>query len=485
MRVGKCDTIRSLNESVRLHLDKGELNHSLRLIHDFVVRIFTEPLCTSLVAGSKTLDDLCSHIGKRNLAAVKRNLEFANPQSEKPIVVYVVTKLQKSGGHTRVIEDFIKAQPWARHTVLSTELQGRSDADYFMNVLGKVAQVSFESARKQDNYQQRLTWLQIRLLEIRPSKIYLLNHHQDSVSVAAIQPEMGFETCFYHHGDHHLCLGVYLQHVDHIDPHPMGYHNCRNDLGIDNIYMPLIVEDKGERTSNSEFMHDGFLTTCTAARSNKIEIPYFVSYLEMVPELLNATGGRHIHIGRLSPWALFRIRRGLKRLGVHPNRFKYIPWVPSVWKALHEYRVDLYIASFPYGGGLTLIEAMGAGIPVVLHRHTYSRVLGGIDIAYAKAFKWRDPEQLLKICANVSVEQLRQHSQLARLQYVNFHRPQILVEILAPGGNMDTSPPGLSDEFKTQQDEFAAWIESQISLSHLVRRWIYRHALFLRNKLFG
>ena len=43
------------------------------------------------------------------------------------------------------------------------------------------------------------------------------------------------------------------------------------------------------------------------------------------------------------------------------ERFIYMPWVPSVWKTLHDCRVDLYIASFPYGGGLTLIEAMGAG----------------------------------------------------------------------------------------------------------------------------
>ncbi len=58
---------------------------------------------------------------------------------------------------------------------------------------------------------------------------------------------MKLDASFYHHGDHHLCLGVYLSHLEHIDPHPMGYHNCRDALGIDNTYIPLTVDDKGDR----------------------------------------------------------------------------------------------------------------------------------------------------------------------------------------------------------------------------------------------
>lgn len=480
---GKYESVYTLKARVSELVEVGDLDRALALIHDFAERIITEPLCTSLVFGSKVLDRLCQRIGEENFTAIRREAANTIPiQNNQPVVCYIVTKLQKSGGHTRVIADFIRARPEARHVLLSTELGGRSEADYLMNEPARRADITIDLAPK-GSYHRKLTWLQKRLVESHPVKVYLFNHHQDSVAVAAIVPEMGLDGSFYHHGDHHLCLGVYLSHLDHIDSHPMGYDNCRDVLGISNSYIPLTVDDKGMRPLDWPFLSDGMPTTCTAARSNKIEMPYFVSYLDLVPQLIKATGGRHIHIGRLTPWALFNIRRRLKCFGIQPERFIYTPWVPSVWRALHEYRVDLYISSFPYGGGLTLIEAMGAGVPVVLHRHIFSRVLSVIDLSYPEAFRWRYPEELIDYCSRLKPENLEEQSLLGRRQYEQFHTWEIFKDAVADSGKMIV-PSNLPTSFSPQADEWACWVENQLSLERLVKRGIYRLFRSVRAQFF-
>jgi len=467
-------SIYSITKVVHHLIDIGDVDQALRLIHDLVDRIITEPLCTSQVFGSKKLDDLCQRIGNASFTEINNKEDLGkSSHQEKTVIVYIVTKLQKSGGHTRVIEDFIRSQPDTDHIILSTELNGQSDTDYLMSGLAMHPSIVFEAAPKA-SYKKRLSWLQGRLLTLFPKKVYLFNHHQDSVAVAAIQPEMNLDASFYHHGDHHLCLGVYLSHLEHIDFHPMGYHHCRDELGIDNTYIPLTAEDKGCRSAESSYCHDGVLTTCTAAKSNKIEIPYFVSYLELIPRLLEATGGRHIHIGRLTPWALFKIRRGMKRYGLRSDQFIYTPWVPSVWEALQSYRVDLYIASFPYGGGLTLIEAMGAGVPVVLHRHLFSRVLSGIELAYPEAFSWRSPDELLNYCAAVTPVDLEKAGHLGRKHYEKFYSEKNLPEWLN-GVVCDRPIPGdLSASFFVESDEWAFWAERQLTIRRVLSRAIYR-----------
>ncbi len=471
----------SFVDDVRSKIQEGQLDLALRMIHDVVERIITEPLCTSQVYGSQGLDQLCQEIGSRSLSEHAGSFCRDERQDPQSVFAYVVTKLQKSGGHTHVIRDFIKARPHARHVVLSTELAGASDKSYVMHELGMVARVSFE-APVRGGFVARLSWLQRRLVEIGPDRTYLFNHHQDSVAAAAIQPEMGLNASFYHHGDHHLCLGVYLSHLEHIDPHTTGYHHCRDTLGIDNCYVPLTVNDSGDRPDSIGFMKNGNLTTCTAARSNKIEIPYFISYLDVIPKLLNATGGTHVHIGRLTPSALHRIRRGLKLLGINKDRFIYCRWTPSVWKALHKYGVDLYVASFPYGGILTMIEAMGAGVPVALHHHMYSRVLSGVDIGHPAAFGWRYPEELVAYCVGRTPDKLAQDGRDARAHYERFHRSEILEERLNGREVEGGRPPALKSGFSPEPSEWVVWAEKQLSCRRVVRRAAYRLFRNIRRK---
>ena len=450
----------------------GDLNGGLRAISDFVERIITEPLCTAQVFGSKVLDELSQRIGATSLAEVcNGGFESRLQEIDATVVVYIVSRLQRSGGHTRVLEEFVQARPRVKHVILSTEICGASDADYIAKNLVYRAGVVFERAPRRKNYLQRLSWLQSSLLRLRPAKVYLLNGHQDSVAVAAVQPAMKLNVSFYHHCDHHLCLGIYVPHFKHIDPHPMGFYNCRDVLGIDNVYIPLTVGDRGGRSHG--FMSGGVLTTCTAARSNKVEAPYFLSYCELVPQLLRVTGGKHVHIGHLTPWARYRIFRELRRHGVERDRFIYIPWVSSVWQSLQDHQVDLYVSSFPYGGGLTSIEAMGAGIPLALHRHIFSRLLGGGDLAYPTAFSWRYPSELFDYCASLTVSKLEEASRLGREWYEKHHDQSILRNILDNDLDFPWADKPAGD-YSIAYDEWAVWMERQVSIRRVLGRAVYR-----------
>ena len=467
-------SLRALIGRVENAIDQGQINFSLRIIHDFVERIVTEPLCTSLVFASRDLDKLCMQIGRRNLSCLGERQEEPWPRrTSRPRIAYVVSRLQRSGGHSRLVQDFIRAQPEKEHLILSTGIGGPSDEDYLSKEFADDDSVRFMAAPHMD-LQSRLTWLQRMLVGSQPEHVYLLNHHQDSVAVAALVPQLGLIGSFLHHGDHHLCLGVHLEHLTHVDLHPMGYHYCRNELGIDNRYLPLTFEDKHFVPLQTEFVNGGHLTTATAARSNKVEIPYYVSYLDTIPRVLKATGGRHIHIGKLTPWALSRMRVQMRKYGIPEDRLIYIEWTSSVWKSLQEHEVDVYIASFPYGAGLTLIEAMGAGVPVIMHQHMYSRVLSGLELAYPDAFRWADPELLLSHLAALEPERLEREKRLSRQRYKTFHRPEILSAYLCNPDSMKLPIPPLTSEFNPRYDEWAAWAESQLSFSRLVYRFLYR-----------
>jgi glycosyltransferase involved in cell wall biosynthesis len=429
------------------------------------------------------LDDLCFRAGCANLKAIsslRSDVQFA--MKGRARIAYVVSRLQNSGGHLRLILDFIRSQPDKDHIIYATGVAGPSDERFLAETLGRCGNARFVAAPR-GSFGVRLNWLQNALRACRPEHAYLFNHHQDSVAVAALVPGLGVPGSFCHHGDHHLCLGVHLEHLTHIDFHPMGYHYCRNELGIYNRYLPLTFEDQGEASVRATFGSGVSLTTATVARSNKVEIPYYVSYLELIPKVLKVTGGRHLHIGRLTPWAIRRMRSKMRELGISQDRLIYIEWTASVWKALQEHEVDVYIASFPYGAGLTLIEAMGAGIPVIMHQHIYSRVLSGLELAYPEAFHWADPNALLDHLGVLGCRELREEGLIARHWYETYHRPEVLRAYLRDPECSNFPVPPLATDFKPRLDEWAAWVESQLSFPRLAYRSVYRLGRRIRSWL--
>lgn len=472
-------SIAQFQDKVKAHLSEGNLDASLSSIERLVNQIFCEPINTAQIFGSKLLDDLCQEIGLQNLCKLQSNIDLFLDNTKQDaklqnVVVYVVSKLQASGGHTAVLADIIRLAPHSHSIILVTGVGGVTDHQAIQYRFDAIPNVTIEYAPR-GKCLDKLNWIQKRFLALKPADVWLFNHHQDSVAIAAVQPNAGYQLHFYHHGDHHLCLGVHLDYADHVDIHPMGYHYCRDKLNIkNNRYLPMSVKDLGGRPDSLKFKSGSNFITCTAAGFNKVEVPYFIQYVDVIPALIHASGGKHIHIGRLTKIALRKIRNGLHQLGLSESSFIYIPFVSSVWKALHDYQVDMYVTSFPYGGARTLIEAMGAGMPIAIHSHCTSRLLGTFDMVYEGALIWRNPNELYEYVRNVDIATLSSHSKMARSRYLAYHSEDIVISALADNAAPLSATP-LYDGYMPDNLQQALDISNQVSCIGAIRRFLYRN----------
>lgn len=441
----------------------------LALIERFVDYLFCEPLTVGCIYGSRDLDDLCQQIGRRNLEICGI---AKPPDSSSDVAVYIASKLQASGGHTAAMLDVIRLSPKRRSIILVTGVCGRTDYQAIKRRLGEVSGVELIKVPP-GGHLQKLTWIQVYLQKIKPSMVWLFNHHQDSVAIAAVQPNRGYHLNYYHHGDDRLCLGVCLGFGSHYDISPINYSRCREYVGLqNNKYLPLTATDFLVVTGTFEKESAG-LVTCTAAGFNKVEVDYVVQYVDVIPRLLSITGGRHIHIGRLTLIARWRIRRLMRHLGVPSKSFVYIPHVHSVWRALQEHQVDLYIASFPYGGGKTMVEVMGAGVPIIIHRNITDRMIGGLDMVYDGAPSWCGPEELYQLLTQVDHQFIHKHGNLSRAWYVKFHSPEIIKALLVdPDASMEI--PSLKPNYEADPLLRAFQLAREVSIIGVLKRQLWR-----------
>lgn len=413
----------SFVQTVEDLIQRNDLDLALREIQIYVLKVITNPNNTGKIFDSPELDFLCKKIGHQSFEKIKQEAK-KGAMPDKGAALILASRLQTSGGHTRVIEEFLRNLPHEKKVVIVTELPARSDRNYIETRWGSLGvQVHWIT---RGNHAKKLSALQHKILEINPTDIFIFNHHEDSIAVAAVSIPLKSKLYFYHHADHHLCLGLHIKGSKHIDIHAFGFNNCRNNLGIkDNIYVPLIAHDHGDRPSK-DFLKNGRLVTCTAAGKNKVELGHDPDYVEVIPLLLAHTKGKHVHIGKLSAYARLKIKVLLYRLGVNLNSFVYIPWVPSVWDALHQHQVDLYLSSFPITGGKTLVEALGSGTPIAIYNHPTSRLLSGQDMVYPEAHVWTRPEELFSYCSNLTTSDLIKQSQLARRHYEMYYDETLL-----------------------------------------------------------
>ncbi len=379
--------------------------------------------------GSKCLDKYTNCIGSLALGLIP------NYKQEKlfddSLVIYLATEVYELGGHTRVMLDFIHAQPKSRHILILTNTlnktkESQKTALSWFEVLG-VEVVWLEDQL----LLARLLKIQSLLIAQKPSKVFLLNHHQDAVLVAGCQPGLAKHFIYYHHCDHAFALGMYVSHFEHVDLSPKVFHTCREKLGLNNYYLPLAIQDRNNIDRKVSFFQSGSLRTASSGMSLKYISSDPEDYFYMIAIRLAELPGTHIHIGYIEDNIKYRLQKLCIERGVDLARVICIPWVESLWDALYEWNVDVYIPSFPLGGGRAAIEVMGAGIPIAVRDLKQLNELNGIDIFYPEVYRWSHIDELIKLLRGLNNLCLSKASKNARRWYEKSHQFHQLEQSLA------------------------------------------------------
>jgi tetratricopeptide (TPR) repeat protein len=409
----------AFESSIERLIEAGEFDSALAALRALVEAVIHDPAATGSVLRSSTLDAICQRIGAISLDYVRsENLcpPRAEPQAE---VIILATELHNIGGHSRVVEDIIRALPDKRVLILLS--------DFFCSeyefALDRFTALGVEVRRpERGQYVEHLAWTQMQLACHPDAQVMVFNHHADVAAIAAIQPDLNREVLFCHHGDHHLCLGASLSWTRHVDLFAAHCVDCRG-AGLAAEFWPLSVEDPGARPHEArDFVAAGQLLSCSSGHDAKFLTPYPFHYWDLLPQLLKASEGKHVHIGPLSEEVLTAIHQGLASEGIEAQRFTHISWVDNLGQTLKQLGVDLYIGSFPIGGSRACIEAMAAGIPVITHRHMLYPILGSDGaVGDTQIWSWASPADLLNLVAQATPETLARQAQHGRDCYLRYN----------------------------------------------------------------
>jgi hypothetical protein len=450
----------------------GRLSRALDLISEIVSDVINDEGSFARVFSSRHLDQTCLNLG--------RGLRAGEPEARDPDrAVFLVTALYQSGGHSRVLLDIARADPCKAITVLITNRHHDFPKGDFESVLSRIGagdRLAVEVAPFEDAA-GRLRWLQERLSTLRPTRTYLLQHNQDSVCIAAAQPELVGDLFYIHHCNTSLALGVHIPHATHVDLAPKVFYHCRDNEGLSENVVWAMAPDVPCHRGDRPFLTGGKLKTCTCGTPNKFDaghlreqIPYSIKYADIVPVILSQSQGIHFHIGTLSEPMLQEISDRLAHQGISPSQFVHIPYVPDLAAALLEHEIDAYIGSFPHGGGRATVEAMGAGLPLILHSNYRTAFFSPLTEAYEGAMSWRTPDELAHQLGQLTEQDLKSHSGKARRHFEKNYSHELLCKNIREGVAPDATamPPRpiyYPDMLQAYLDEQSA-LESRLSRLH-------------------
>lgn len=413
-----------LEIAVTGRVSSGDLDGALHMLTAGCAPLWAKTRAVGHIAASEPLDALCLTIGAEVLATMDRTPGAVSVEAEpRRCHLYLVTEVYRAGGHGRVLEDLIAASPDREHAVIWTSGEHVSADEIPRRIRVDPAPAVYALLGSPLEKLRRAFALATSL---RPDVIYHLGHPNDAVTVALTQPSLARRLVMVHIGDTSFALGRFVAGATHV---ALGRHFqavARSAWAIDMPLLPLTCGTMDHETIDHAKPENDFVTA-TAGAGHKYNPRGNASYLDVLATRFRARGGRHVHFGDLSPAQLQALEDRLTGLG-YWDRFMHIEFVPRLSVALKQQEVDLYLDSYPVGGGRANIEAMAAGLPIVTG--LYEPNFDGVSFCYPECMTWTTVRELEELLSSLGPQTLTAHTHLSRDYFINNHSTAVFARRL-------------------------------------------------------
>lgn len=335
--------------------------------------------------------------------------------------IHVVTEIYQAGGHRSLIDQIIAAYPDERHIVL---FSGAFEKTRDFSMASIVASGGFPIYPDStlDRF-DRLLWLREKLGTFTARRLFLHHHPSDviaTIALAEFAPKYANRAYVMHHADTVASLGVDFPQATHLAIRPEQKQTIlasRPDYSVHVV--PLVFDPERQappinpkivakiKTGKRTYLSEGALITATCGGGHKFCGDGDLGLHIILRRILQTTGGRHYHIGSMNRHMKATIQTELDLAGIHPDRLILLPQTKSVASTLIQNNVDIFLASFPVGGGLTIVEAAYAGLPIALYGGAVDdagRYVSGLTHCPNDVLIWKTPEDLEQILRSFWLE---------------------------------------------------------------------------------
>jgi glycosyltransferase involved in cell wall biosynthesis len=422
-------------------------------------------------------DELMESIGRICLHD-KRQL-LLNRQYDDNKIVFLISGVKdtRGGGIIKEILEFIQVFLNAGKSIFvcSTE-QIMTELDISESCFNKrnMTFIRAEGSSRLD----KINFLIDKILEISPARMYPYITHNDVIGGTLIQKHLAREVIMSWVYDHGTSLAVSNSSITNYIAKTNSYHYTLKSLNPHNkiCNIPVSFDQVHDRLYIPFKNHIRLITATAAARSYKVETQYNYSYIEVIPSILQRTGGHHYHYGPLTESFKLTMHEEMARLNIDSSRFIHIEWVDGLALSMITNEVDVFISSFPVGSARIAVEVNSIGIPILAH-HSINRLFTLNGFISTHNPMWENTHDIFSWLESVNPELLTNISIRVRDFYENNNSIQSTRRLLLDNKSTNYDSHSVTPKSFVSLPLYDDWLRYEnntLKVLYRVRREIYR-----------